>query len=305
MQRESNKRKKRVEVFDVVNIVILFFFTLVIAYPLYFVLIASVSAPTAVNSGQVWLWPVNANFNGYSIVMQSAEIWRGYLVTAALTVLGTLINLALTLTGAYALTKTHLPGIRPIMFLFTFTMFFSGGLIPTYLLVSSLGMRDTIWALILPGAVSMYNIILVRTFYRSSIPNELLDAAVIDGCSEIKTLLRVVLPLSKPIVATMALFYGVGHWNQYFQALIYIRDKNLYTLQLVIRNLLLESKNLLNNLVQAGGMGMSQEYLSEVSQRAETLKYAVIVVSTLPVLLVYPLLQKHLVRGIMIGSLKG
>lgn len=291
--------------FDIINLTLLLLLTVVVLYPLYFVVIASISSPAAVNSGQVLLWPKKVNFTGYSFVFQDASLWRGYLVTIILTLVGTAVNLALTFTGAYALTKTHLPGIKLCMFLFTFTMFFGGGMIPTYILVSRLGLRNTLWAMILPGAVSVYNLILVRTYYLRSIPEEIMDAARIDGCSDFRLFLRIVLPLSSPIIATMALFYGVGHWNQFFAALIYISDDKLYPLQLVLRNLLLVGNTAMTSMIQNASSGMDPKYLAEMMQRAEILKYAVIIVSTAPILAVYPFLQKYFVKGIMAGSLKG
>lgn len=294
-------------VFERINLIFLTLLMLLVAYPLYFVIIASISSPSAVNFGQVLFLPKGVNFTGYYFVFRDAALWRGYLVTVILTLVGTAVNLLLTFTGAYSLTKTHLPGIRLIMFLITFTMFFGGGLIPTYILVSSLHLRNTLWSMILPGAVSVYNLILVRTYYMKSIPEEILDASRIDGCSDIKLFLRIVLPLSAPIIATMALFYGVGHWNQFFSALIYISDEKLYPLQLVLRNMLLASKTAMTDMISGGGnmTGDNARYLAELMQRAEILKYAVIIVSTLPVLAVYPFLQKYFMRGIMAGSLKG
>ena len=297
---------RKAEIFDVVNGVILTLLFLIILYPLYFVVIASVSSPAAVNSGRVLFLPKGLTIEGYKFVLQSNEIWTGYANTIFLTIVGTIINLAMTMTGAYALSKSHLPFIRPVMFLFAFTMFFSGGMIPSYLLISrTLRMQDSLWALILPGAVSVYNLILVRTYYRTSIPDEILQAAKIDGCSEFRSFIFVVLPLSKPIIATMALFYGVGHWNQFFEALIYINSPERFPLQLVLRNLLLQGNNAMTNLISGGMSAENAKYASEMMQRAEILKYAVIIVSTLPILVVYPFLQKYFVKGIMAGSLKG
>ena len=293
-------------VFDGVNIFLLLLLTIVVAYPLYFVVIASISSPAAVKFGEVWFWPKSINFTGYTFVFKDEQLWRGYLNTIILTLVGTSVNLLCTFTGAYALTKTHLPLIRACMFIFTFTMFFGGGLIPTYILVSSLHLRNTLWAMILPGAVSVYNLILVRTYFMKSIPEEILDAARIDGCSDMKLFIRIILPLAKPIIATMALFYGVGHWNQFFAALIYISDESKYPLQLVLRNLLLMGNTAMTNMINSGGGSVEEaKYISELMQRAEILKYAVIIVSTLPVLIVYPFLQKYFMKGIMAGSLKG
>lgn len=278
---------------------------LVILYPLYFILIASVSSPTAVNAGEVLLFPKGATLEGYKYVLKDTSIWKGYANTIILTITGTLVNMFLSVTCAYALSKSHLPFIKFIMFAMTFTMFFSGGIIPTYLLVSGLGMMDTIWSLIMPTAVSVYNVILMRTYFMNSVPEEIIQAAKIDGCSEIRALTAVVLPLSKPILVTIALFYGVGHWNQFFQALIYISDKDKFPLQLVLRNMLLMGNNAMTSMLSGGMSGENAKYLAELMQQIEILKYAVIIVSVLPVLLVYPFLQKFFMKGIMMGSLKG
>mgnify|MGYP003037815674 FL=1 len=238
-------------------------------------------------------------------MLKDNSIWKGYANTIILTVTGTLVNMFLTVTCAYALSKSHLPFIKFIMFAMTFTMFFSGGIIPTYLLVSGMGMRDTIWSLILPTAVSVYNVILMRTYFMNSVPDEIIQAAKIDGCSEIKALAAVVLPLSKPILVTIALFYGVGHWNQFFQALIYISDKDRFPLQLVLRNMLLMGNNAMTSMLSGGMSGENAKYMAELMKQIEILKYAVIIVSVLPVLIVYPFLQKFFMKGIMMGSLKG
>nr|WP_308625115.1 carbohydrate ABC transporter permease [uncultured Eisenbergiella sp.] len=293
------------KIFDMINIVLLTLMMLVILYPLYFILIASVSSPTAVNAGEVLLFPKGATLEGYKYVLKDTSIWKGYANTIILTITGTLVNMFLSVTCAYALSKSHLPFIKFIMFAMTFTMFFSGGIIPTYLLVSGLGMRDTIWSLIMPAAVSVYNVILMRTYFMNSVPDEIIQAAKIDGCSEIRALTAVVLPLSKPILVTIALFYGVGHWNQFFQALIYISDKDKFPLQLVLRNMLLMGNNAMTSMLSGGMSGENAKYLAELMQQIEILKYAVIIVSVLPVLLVYPFLQKFFMKGIMMGSLKG
>lgn len=298
--------KHKTELFDIVNGFFLVLILLVVAYPLYFVIIASVSSPAAVNSGKVLFFPVQATLDGYQFVFENKSIWTGYRTTLILTVFGTAVNLIMTMTGAYALSKSHLPLIRPIMFLFTFTMFFSGGLIPSYLLISNtLHLRNSLWALILPSAVSVYNLILVRTYYLRSVPEEVVQAAKIDGCSEFRSFLLVVLPLSKPIIATMALFYGVSHWNQFFQALIYISDQEKYPLQLVLRGILLMGNTAMTDMLSSGMTGDNAQYVAEMMQRAEILKYAVIIISTLPILMIYPFLQKYFVKGIMAGSLKG
>ena len=299
------KHSRSDKIFDMIDMVLLTLMMAVILYPLYFIVIASISSPAAVNSGQVLLFPKGATLEGYKYVLKDNSIWKGYANTIILTVTGTLVNMFLTVTCAYALSKSHLPFIKFIMFAMTFTMFFSGGIIPTYLLVSGMGMRDTIWSLILPTAVSVYNVILMRTYFMNSVPDEIIQAAKIDGCSEIKALAAVVLPLSKPILVTIALFYGVGHWNQFFQALIYISDKDRFPLQLVLRNMLLMGNNAMTSMLSGGMSGENAKYMAELMKQIEILKYAVIIVSVLPVLIVYPFLQKFFMKGIMMGSLKG
>lgn len=299
------KHSRSDKIFDMINIALLTLMMLVILYPLYFILIASVSSPTAVNAGEVLLFPKGATLEGYKYVLKDTSIWKGYANTIILTITGTLVNMFLSVTCAYALSKSHLPFIKFIMFAMTFTMFFSGGIIPTYLLVSGLGMRDTIWSLIMPAAVSVYNVILMRTYFMNSVPDEIIQAAKIDGCSEIRALTAVVLPLSKPILVTIALFYGVGHWNQFFQALIYISDKDKFPLQLVLRNMLLMGNNAMTSMLSGGMSGENAKYLAELMKQIEILKYAVIIVSVLPVLIIYPFLQKFFMKGIMMGSLKG
>lgn len=202
-------------------------------------IIASFSDPGLVNTGNVWLWPKNVTFEGYRVIFQNDQIWTGYKNSIIYTVVGTTINVILTIAGGYALSRKDLIGRNYMMFFITFTMFFSGGLIPTYLLVRDLGLVNTMWALIIPGAVSAYNLIIVKTFFEANIPDELLEAGIMDGCSNMTFFLKIAIPLSKPIIAVMILFHAVGHWNQYFAALIYIRDASLYPLQLVLREILI------------------------------------------------------------------
>lgn len=296
---------RRNRIFDIVNSSILVLMMVIILYPLYFIVIASISSPEAVNSGKVLFLPKGATLQGYRYVLKDHSIWKGYANTILLAVLGTAINMFFTVTCAYALSKSRLPFMKVIMFGMTFTMFFSGGIIPTYLLVSDLGMRDTIWSLILPSAVSAYNVILMRTYFMTSVPEEIIQAARIDGCSEMKALVKVVIPLSKPIIVTIALFYAVGHWNQFFQALIYLSDKGKFPLQLVLRNMLLMGNNAMTSMLSGGMSGENARYLAELMKQIEILKYAVIIVSVLPVLVIYPFVQKFFMKGIMMGSLKG
>ncbi|WP_135555414.1 carbohydrate ABC transporter permease [Paenibacillus cymbidii] len=273
---------------------------LVVAYPLLFVLSASVSEPQMVNSGQVVLLPAGFNLEGYREILDYAPIWRGYANTIVYTVVGTLINLAVTLSAAYALSRRETEGRNVIAFLFALTMFFSGGLIPTYLLVTELGLRNSMWALILPGAASMYNIIICRTYFASSIPYELYESAKTDGASDFRMFVGIALPLSAPIVAVMALFYGVGHWNQFFSALIYLNDDAKYPLQLVLRTLLLQQQS-------SGSLNDSVEALTDFTRRsrlADMMKYGLVIVAAAPLLIVYPFLQRFFVKGMLVGAIK-
>ncbi|WJH32677.1 carbohydrate ABC transporter permease [Paenibacillus sp. CC-CFT747] len=290
------KRKSDEQRFDAVVNVLAVLILIVVLYPLIFIVSASFSDPALVLNGEVYLLPKHITLEAYKNVFQNQKIWNGYGNTIIYTTVGTAINLLMTTLAAYPLSRRDLPGRGVIMFFITLTMFFSGGLIPSYLLVKSLGMVNTMWALIIPGAIATYNLIVMRTYFQSSIPWEIQEAAHIDGCSNWKLLTHVILPLSKPILAVMVLFYAVGHWNSYFNALIYIRTKELYPLQLVLREVLLVS--------QADAVDSSVGMESKILL-AESVKYVVIIISSLPVLVMYPFVQRHFVKGVMIGSLKG
>ncbi len=265
------------------------------AYPVYFVCIASVSNPTAVSRGEVLFLPKDINFRAYQEVFQDARVWLGYRNTIFYTLAGTALSLVFTIPASFALSRKELPFRQGLMFFFTFTMFFSGGLIPTYFLIQSLNLVNTVWVMILPFSVSVYNLIVTRTFFQTSIPEDLFEAARIDGCSYTRFLFQVVLPLSKAIVAVIGLYYAVWYWNEYMRALIYVQDKNLIPLQLVLRNILVE-----NQALEGSSLGAESR-----RQLVDLLKYALIVVSTLPMLILYPLLQKYFEKGVMIGSIKG
>ena len=286
--------------FDALNSIFLFLVLISVLYPLYFVLIASVSDPTEVNTGKVWLVPKGVSLEGYKKIFEDQEIWRGYRNTIVYSVLGTAINLILTLPAAYALSRKDLRGRNAVMFGIAFTMFFHGGLIPTYLLIRSLGMVNTIWAMVIPEAVVAWNLIVSRTYFQSSIPDEILEAAIIDGCSNTRFFAQVVMPLSKAILSVMLLFYGVAHWNEFFRALIYLRDKQLYPLQLILREILIQHR-VSDEALHVGDLEMA--HLAR--DVAELIKYGVIVVASLPVLILYPFLQKYFVQGVMIGAIKG
>lgn len=277
---------------------------LIVLYPLIYILSASISSPQAVNSGQMWLFPKDITWAGYELVFNNPKIWNGYLNTIIYTVVGTMLNLAVTLPAAYALSRSDFVGRNWFMGFILLTMFFSGGLVPTYLVVKNLGLIDTMGALILPVAASVWNIVVARTFFQSTIPKELQEAAHIDGCTNIKLFWKIVLPLSAPIVAVMALFYGVGHWNSYFSSLIYLNTESKYPLQMVLRQILV----LQQMSAETTGAAISGDIAQAMNSKAETaslIKYGVIVVSTLPIIAVYPFLQRYFVQGVMIGSVKG
>ncbi|WP_341833422.1 carbohydrate ABC transporter permease [Paenibacillus pectinilyticus] len=272
--------------------------SITILYPLYFIVVASFSNPDTVNSGGILLLPHQAYLDGYKKIFEYTPIWVGYRNSIIYTVCGTLVNLAVTIPCAYALSRKDLVGRNPIMFLFVFTMFFSGGLIPTYLLVSKLGLLDTMWALILPSAASVWNIIITRTYFQSTIPDELMEAAIMDGCSDFRFFFSVALPLSKVIITVMALFYGIAQWNSFFDPLIYLKTESKLPLQLILRNLLIMNET-------ANRMVNDPVSLAQKQRIAEQIKYGVIIASCLPLMIAYPFLQKYFTKGVMIGSIKG
>lgn len=293
------KRKSKSDIlFDFLNIGFLTVGMLLILYPLFFVLIASVSDPNAIYAGQVWLFPKGLTFDGYERIFNDASIWRGYANSLLYAVVGTAISVTLTLFAAYPLSRKDMIGRNLFMWFFLLTTFFNGGLIPTYLLVKDLAMINTIWALVLPGAAGVFNIIIVRTFFQSTIPDEMREAAFIDGCSNTKFFLQMVIPLSKPIIAVMVLFHMVGFWNSFFDALIYLHDQAKYPLQLVLRNILVQ------NQVNSSMMIDVDSYAAKL-RVTELIKYGVIIVASLPLLILYPFLQRYFVKGVMIGSIKG
>ncbi|TYP73133.1 carbohydrate ABC transporter permease [Paenibacillus methanolicus] len=291
VRRLSEERLFNAAVYAVAAVIIA-----IVLYPLLFVVSASFSDPAKVLAGEVWLLPKGVSVEAYTNILQNEKLWIGYRNSILYASVGTAINLIMTILAAYPLSRPDLPGRKTLMLFITLTMFFGGGLIPTYLLVKSLGMVDTMWALIVPGAISTYNLIVMRTYFQSSIPWELQEAALIDGCTNWRLLLNIILPLSKPIIAVMALFYAVGHWNSFFNALIYIRNESLYPLQLILREILMISQS---DAID-GNVGLEDKILL-----AESIKYAVIIISSLPVWLMYPFMQRHFVKGVMIGSVKG
>lgn len=274
-------------------------FMLLAAYPILYVLAASFSDPEMIVSGQVFLLPKGLQLRAYEAVFKSEDVLIGYRNTVLYSITGTVINVVLTTVGAYALSRPDLAGRNLLTFLISFTMFFSGGMIPTYITIRNLQLLDTFWVMVLPGAVSATNLIIMRNFFQHSVSQEIIEAAWVDGCSNAGTLWRVVLPVSGSIVAVMVIFYFVGHWNAYFDAMIYLSDKNRYPLQVFLREILIQN--------QLGDMSGGAEAVgqSEMTLLYESLKYAVIVVATLPILLVYPFMQRYFVKGIMMGSVKG
>lgn len=268
---------------------------LLILYPLYFILIASISDQYLVANGRVFLIPKGIQFGGFKRVFENDLLLSGYRNTILYTALGTVVNMVLTIPAAYALSRKDFLPRRVLMFLFVFTMYFSGGLVPTYLMMKDLRLLNTMWVMIIPFAVNVTNLIIARSFFESSIPDELLEAAVMDGCSNTKFFLHIVLPLSKAILAVITLYYAVQHWNEYFNALIYLKDTALYPLQLVIRDILV-----MNQKASA-----SASAASSAVQIAEQVKYAVILISTVPVMIFFPFVQKYFMKGVMIGAVKG
>ncbi len=295
------RRSRDDRIFDTVNTTLVTILFLVILYPVYFVIIASVSRPSAVALGQIFLWPRGLNVEGYKGVFAYAEIWTGYRNTILYTITGTLLSLAITLPAAFALSRRDLVGRGFLTVVFSLTMFFSGGIVPTYLLVRALGMRNTIWSQIVPGAAEFWYIVLARTYFQSSLPAEIIEAATIDGASWAKMFMRVILPLCTPIIAVMALFYGVDRWNTYFAALIYLSNRALYPLQLILREILVTGEVKGSTIVDE----LQRLTMREQMQFVSLIKYAVIVVSTLPVIMVYPFLQRYFIRGMMVGAIKG
>ncbi|MCR4902347.1 MAG: carbohydrate ABC transporter permease [Butyrivibrio sp.] len=284
--------------FYIIIIIILSAFFLIVLYPCVFVVSASFSSGTAVQSGKVVLFPVDFSLEGYKTVFNTKNVWIGFANSIFYTVVGTLINVVMTMTAAYCLSRHDLPGRNFIMLLFTFTMFFGGGLIPSYMVVQNLGLLNTRLALLLPGAIGVYNLIVARTFIINTIPGELLEASRIDGCSDIMYYLQVVLPLSKAILAVLVLFYGVGHWNAYFNAMIYLHDKAIYPLTLFMREILMSSQIDPSTVTDP-------ELQARLADMVGVIKYSLIMVSMVPVLLIYPFVQKYFVKGVMIGSVKG
>lgn len=284
-------------VFSVINSILCLVVLCIVLLPLVYVLSSSFSSGEAVMAGKVYLIPVDLSIEGYKLVFANKDIVIGFRNTIFYTIIGTTINILFTILLAYPLSRKKLPGRNAIMFLVVFTMYFNGGLIPTYLVVEKLQMVDTVWAMIIPAAISTFNMIIMRTYFQNSIPEELGESAFLDGCNNVRFLVLIVLPLSAPIIAVLVLYYAVAHWNTYFNALIYLRSSELISLQLALRSVLLA------NQISTGGNDASG--FGERAMIGVTVKYAVIVVSSIPVAIMYPFIQKYFVKGVMVGALKG
>ena len=282
--------------FDVINIIIMILLCVIIVYPLYYVVLASITDPKVVNTGKMLFWPEAPYFKGYQEALTYPQLISGYKNTIWYTFLNAIVALACTIPGAYALSRRDLPGRRPIMFLFTFTMFFNGGIIPMFLTIKSLGIYNTPWALVLPAAVSVYNLIVCRSFFESSLPQDLLEAAQIDGCTDFRFFFQFAIPLSKTIIAVMLLYYATAMWNTFFNALMFLQDDDRMPLQVVLRNLVL------SNQLSASASGAEA---AEKQKLVDQLKYVIITVSAVPLMIVYPFVQKYFASGVMLGAVKG
>lgn len=295
--KKKNKiktEKKDIVYYTIVGIIIALL-VLIIVYPLWFIIIASISDSNAVLSGEVFLWPVKVTWSGYEKLFQDDKIWKGYGMTIIYTVFGTLLNIILTIPAGWALSRKELPFRKIIMPFLIITMFFGGGLIPYYSLMTSLGLVDNPLVMIISGGVSVFNIFMVKSYYTANIPKELLEAAEVDGCGEFRKFFRIVLPLSKPIIAVMILFYAVGHWNSYFDAMIFLNNEAYFPLQLILKNIF----DAVNSGAGTGGASST-----EAIQLANQIKYSSIIVSSLPVIVIYPFFQKFFNQGFLVGSFK-
>ncbi len=292
--------------FGIVNGLLIALSFAITLYPLIYVISASISSPDAVASGRMILWPVDITWKGYQYILQYGDIWTGYANTLFYTLVGTSINLIVTLPCAYGLSRRDVPFRGLVMTLFLITMYISGGLIPGYINLSEMHMINTRWVLLLPGAVSTYNLIVARTFFANTIPWELHEAAFLDGCSNIRLFLKIVLPLSAPIVVVMTLYYGVAHWNSYFNAMIYLSDRSKYPLQVFLREILTKGQ-FAADAIKSGASFTEEEMIAMMkeTETANLIKYCVIIVSTVPMMILYPFLQRFFTKGVMIGAVKG
>ena len=284
------------KIFHTITYILLGLLALIILYPVYFIVIASISDPDAVLAGNVVLLPVGINIDGYMKILERTDVWQGYYNTIIYTVVTVVLSLLVTIPAGWALSRETLPGKKFWMVYFIIPMFFGGGLIPFYNIMSKLGLINSPWAVILPAILSVWNLFMTKTFFSSSIPNGLIEAATIDGASHFQSFVMIVLPLAKAVMAVMALYYAVGQWNSYFNAMIFLQDETMYPLQLVLKEILIATES------TVGGSG---ETILEQYRMATQLKYVSVIVSSLPVLMLYPFVQKYFAQGVMIGSLKG
>lgn len=296
----KHHKKDREFTFDLIVTILLCIFGILTLYPLLFVLSASISDPTAVNSGQIILLPEGIQFEGYTMIFKSKWIPIGYRNSLIYTFFGTTFNIAVTFMAAYALSRPNLYGRKFITIFMVIPMWFGGGLIPTFIVTQKLGLINSPLVMIIMGLFSMYNCIICRTFIKTNIPEEMIEASKIEGCTDFAILLRIVLPLSGSILAIISLFYGLGHWNDYFTALIYLNDKKYQTLQLFLRDILIQNES----VTTSAGQG-NLEVMIQRAHIAQVMKYSLIVVASLPMLIIYPFLQRYFVKGIMIGAIKG
>lgn len=281
-------------IFDIVNLTLLTIVGVVTLYPFLYVAAASLSKDIFILQGKIGIIPMGFELGAYKLVLGNPYIPIAYKNTLVYTVLGTAVNILFTTFAAYALSRRRLPGRNVIMFMIAFTMLFSGGLIPQFLVVRSLGLLNTVWAMCIPSAINTMNLIILRTFFQQ-IPHELEEAALIDGCNEIHTLFRIIIPVSIPAIATITLFYAVSHWNDFFHAMIYLSDKKKFPLQLLLRDIVIAGE-----VDEVAGSGSDVEI-----QVKESVKYSTIMIATIPIVCVYPFIQKYFVKGVMIGSIKG
>ena len=301
MERRIGRCRSDV-IYDTILFILLSLVFLVVAYPLYFVIISSVSDPIAVSNGEVTFYPIGFTLDGYREVFKTNTVVRGFLKSLLYTVCGVSVNLLVTLPTGYALSRKDFALKKFVTFFYMLTMFIGGGMMPTYLIVKQTGLLNSMWALIIPGAMGVYNMIVAKTFFSTNIPLELMEAAKLDGCGNTRFFFHIVLPLSGAITAILVLYYGQGHWNSYFSALLYINDREKWPLQLELRNILLLNSNTMTKEF------ITEEMRKEQARRealANMMKYSLIIISSIPMLIVYPFVQKHFVKGVMIGSVKG
>lgn len=301
MERRIGRCRSDV-IYDTILFILLTLVFLVVAYPLYFVIISSVSDPIAVSNGEVTFYPIGFTLDGYREVFKTNTVVRGFLNSLLYTVCGVSVNLLVTLPTGYALSRKDFALKKFVTFFYMLTMFIGGGMMPTYLIVKQTGLLNSMWALIIPGAMGVYNMIVAKTFFSTNIPLELMEAAKLDGCGNTRFFFHIVLPLSGAITAILVLYYGQGHWNSYFSALLYINDREKWPLQLELRNILLLNSNTMTKEF------ITEEMRKEQARRealANMMKYSLIIISSIPMLIVYPFVQKHFVKGVMIGSVKG